>query len=280
MKRAKTLTYWIVPMLVMGLTAIGSAPLRAEQYQVVNVTDGGAIKGVASWKGDIPALESIPLVVDTEVCGEEHPSPALQVNEKNKGVRFVLVYLEQVERGKAPAAKYWFHMGKDKKNTVPGTEPCAFTEHVFPFVRSQVVAMVNYDTILHNPDFFNERGTTVLNVMMPSPYSVVDHTILQFHGKGVNKVQCDIHQNMNGYWAGFHHPYFAVTDGDGKFELSGIPAGKYTLVAWHEGFKVIRIDVNRPVFDAPHILRKEIEVKPKETVQVQFEFPARKVTME
>jgi hypothetical protein len=117
-------------------------------------------------------------------------------------------------------------------------------------------------------------------MVMPTPYREVDHTILQFHGRGVMPYQCDIHSHMNGYWAGFHHPYFAVTDADGKFEISGVPPGKYTLVAWHEGYKIVRMDVARPTYDQPHVIRKEIEVKPKETVETHFEFPVRKVTIE
>ncbi len=33
----------------------------------------------------------------------------------------------------------------------------------------------------------------------------------------------------------YDHPYHAVTDADGKFELKNAPAGKYNLVIWHEG---------------------------------------------
>jgi len=42
----------------------------------------------------------------------------------------------------------------------------------------------------------------------------------------------------------------------------------------------VREDVGRPIYDAPPILRKEVEVKPEKTVDVCFEFLIRKVTIE
>jgi len=30
------------------------------------------------------------------------------------------------------------------------------------------------------------------------------------------------------------HPYFAVTDKDGNFEIKNVPAGKLRLMVWHE----------------------------------------------
>jgi hypothetical protein len=42
----------------------------------------------------------------------------------------------------------------------------------------------------------------------------------------------------------------------------------------------VREDVGRPIYDAPPILRKEVEVKPQETADVHFEFSVRKVTIE
>jgi hypothetical protein len=246
-----------------------SVPVLAEQYQVIDVTNGGMITGVATWKGEVPELPPIEIQADTNVCGEEVPSLALQVNPKNNGVRYVLVYLERVEKGRAPADKYSLHM-----------IACQFSEHILPFVRSQVMAMVNSDPILHNPHFFNLRNQSVLNIPMPIRTQEIDHKFLQVPGKnenGVMRFQCDVHSNMNGYWSGFAHPYFAVTDANGKFEISGVPPGKYTLVAWHEGYKVIREESSRPIYDRPHIRRQEIEVKPKETVEAHFEFPVRKV---
>jgi hypothetical protein len=184
-------------------------------------------------------------------------------------VPYVLVYLERVEKGRAPADKYWLNM-----------EACQFKEHIFPFVRSQVMAMVNHDPFFHNLHFFNAKNVSLLNVPMSDPDQKIEHRFLRTplrNEKGVMRLQCDVHNNMNAYWAAFDHPYFAVTDADGKFEIRGIPAGKYTLVAWHEGYKVIREEMGRPIYDRPHIRQQEIELKPQETIKVDFEFPVRKV---
>ena len=39
------------------------------------------------------------------------------------------------------------------------------------------------------------------------------------------------------------HPFFAVSDKLGKFEIRGLPAGTYKLVAWHEEFGEQELEV-------------------------------------
>jgi hypothetical protein len=39
---------------------------------------------------------------------------------------------------------------------------------------------------------------------------------------------------MRSYAYVVTHPFFAVTKDDGTFEIRGLPAGTYTIEAWHE----------------------------------------------
>ena len=39
---------------------------------------------------------------------------------------------------------------------------------------------------------------------------------------------------MNAYVNVVSHPFFAVTNGDGTFEIKGLPPGTYTVELWHE----------------------------------------------
>jgi hypothetical protein len=43
-----------------------------------------------------------------------------------------------------------------------------------------------------------------------------------------------IHHWMDGFVWAFDHPYFAVTDANGRFELANVPVGTWRLVTWHQ----------------------------------------------
>ncbi|MBA3585804.1 MAG: carboxypeptidase regulatory-like domain-containing protein, partial [Gemmatimonadetes bacterium] len=46
--------------------------------------------------------------------------------------------------------------------------------------------------------------------------------------------KCDVHGWMTSYGGILDHPYYAVTSDGGTFELKNLPAGTYTVEAWHE----------------------------------------------
>jgi plastocyanin len=55
-----------------------------------------------------------------------------------------------------------------------------------------------------------------------------------FPRPGVVKVYCDIHSQMSALIMVLDHAWFTIPDEDGTFTLPSVPAGDYTLVAWHE----------------------------------------------
>ena len=47
--------------------------------------------------------------------------------------------------------------------------------------------------------------------------------------------KCEVHGWMQSWGGVVPHPFFAVSKGDtGGFEIKGLPAGTYTIEAWHE----------------------------------------------
>jgi hypothetical protein len=45
---------------------------------------------------------------------------------------------------------------------------------------------------------------------------------------------CSVHKWMNAYVWVLDHPFVAVTDADGNYEIKNVPVGKVRVVAWHE----------------------------------------------
>src|SRR5687768_2743514 len=74
---------------------------------------------------------------------------------------------------------------------------------------------------------------------------------VRFDRPGIVKVFCEIHSHMTATVMVFNHPWFAVPEGDGRFELPPLPAGRHEIIAWHErlgesGPKEVTIEAGRP----------------------------------
>jgi plastocyanin len=71
-----------------------------------------------------------------------------------------------------------------------------------------------------------------------------------FDKPGLVRVFCDIHSHMSATVFVFNHPWFAVPDEDGHFQLPAVPPGDREITAWHERLGdttlPVRVDSGRP----------------------------------
>jgi plastocyanin len=116
---------------------------------------------------------------------------------------------------------------------------CQYEPHVFGMMAGQGLKILNSDNTLHNIHPM-PKVNTAFNVGMPKPGEIMknfDKAEDPFH------IKCDVHKWMSSYAGVFTHPYFSVTNESGAFELKGLPAGTYKVVAWHEKYGTKEMDV-------------------------------------
>jgi hypothetical protein len=58
---------------------------------------------------------------------------------------------------------------------------------------------------------------------------------VRFDKPGIVRVFCDIHSHMNAFILVFSHPFFTLTNAEGRYSLENVPSGTYNVIAWNEG---------------------------------------------
>jgi plastocyanin len=118
---------------------------------------------------------------------------------------------------------------------------CMYRPRVAALMAGQSLLVRNSDQTLHNVHTYKGASTLFNQAEVPG-LPAIAKTFKDSTGE-ILKFKCDVHPWMTAYVAVMGHPFFAVTGADGKFEIPKVPAGKYTVEAWHERFGTRSQDV-------------------------------------
>ena len=205
--------------IILSFVSLLFAPL-AGAYREIRVENGGSIAGRVIYDGPPPAAAQLQVRKNRGFCGESAADERLLVGP-NRGLRNVAVWLDGIDAGKP----------RETAPAVLDNVACAFVPHVQVVTVGQTLRLRNSDAILHNVHARRNGFTTIFNLGLPH-WSEKTHRFTQ---PGRVVVDCDVlHTWMRAYVIVTAHPYGVVTDSDGRFRLTHVPAGAYTIRFWHE----------------------------------------------
>lgn len=192
-------------LLLPFLTAAALLPARTFAVR----QSGGAIHGRVSVPAGAVAMPR-PAVAAPSTAA--HPT----VDRRR-----VVVYLESAPRpafSEFPASRA--RMDQRAEQFVP---------RLLAITVGTTVEFPNNDKTFHNVFSLSRARTFDLGRFPPGRAGAV-----RFDRPGIVPVFCDIHTHMSAYILVFTHPFFAVSDTDGRYEIPNVPPGSYTLMVWSE----------------------------------------------
>jgi hypothetical protein len=238
--------------------------------------DAGAVSGQVHWAGIAPQYVPISASIigaDGKPTYQLFPNPtAPRVNGMSGTVQGAVVFLDGVD---SERARPWDHAAVriettlDEMRVHQGDRPPGS----IAFVRvGDEVEFESRDANLH---VVSARGAAFFGLPLPDANRPVRRRLTQ---PGLVELSSGAGRFWHRayLWVGAH-PYFALTDTDGRFNLPRVPAGDYRLVAWLPDGDVAAVDrdpntgmVMRYNYAEPLRIERPLRVESGHTSAVDF----------
>src|SRR5262245_62067420 len=236
----------IVPLFGVVLAA-ATLEVGSAGSPLVLQSTGGTIKGHVHVSGKAPGNSVIRMGKDPKCSEMNKGKQVIQEAVKatiDGSLANVFVRLE----GAFPATPI------PKTPVTIDQRSCFYSPRVVGLRVGQILEIRNDDNLLHNVHSVSNHDNQ-FNVGQAKA-GVVDSFKMK-NEEVMMRLGCDVHSWMTAYVGVVTNPYFAVSDAAGTFEIKNVPAGTYTIDAWHERF-------------GP--LKKSVKVMAGGTVTVEFTY--------
>ncbi len=218
-------------VLMAGAVGLGASE-QASAYESMAVVDGGTVKGMIHFSGNLPDPFAFNLhrYPDQTYCGALSDGSGYRLLREvivgsQGGLKDVIVTIHGVDKGKP----FDFEETKLEANI------CQFVPFVSVVRDQHHLTVTNLDSVAHDLQIY-ERDREHVFIMFHRPALTKAGTqdVIRFTGdrRGVI-MQCGMHPYMQGHALGVDNPYYAVTGGEGTFDIRDLPAGTYRIKAWH-----------------------------------------------
>jgi hypothetical protein len=215
----------------------------------------GALEGRVLFPGETPPPAMFTNHDDPK-CPPGISQNHLRVRQESLGLQNAVVILEskEVRDPKAAPAQIAF-------------DRCTLTPRVQWLPLGASLTILTKDGALHRIQVLN-NGTLFINAELTPGRRPPNRPLMHV---GFNEVRCGKHLWERAWIYVSPNPYAAVTADGGKFQIAHVPAGRYEIYAWHEGWKDLGMDeAGRPRLQ-PMEDHRTITIKDDKTTTVLFD---------
>ena len=191
----------------------------------------GTISGKVSYNGAAPEAKKIDTSADAACTAK---SPNLTSEEwvvKDGKVANSFVYIKDGTLADGSKVGDW-SFESSKTPVTLDQNGCHYKPHVLGVMVKQEITITNSDATTHNIHF-TPKNNPDWNQQQANGAAALKHQLNV--AEVLVPVKCNQHPWMKAYIGVLKHPFFAVSGDDGSFTIKGVPPGKYTVIAWHEG---------------------------------------------
>lgn len=200
-------------------------------YCVVAPLMGATIKGNVVYKGKVPGVLKKAIKLNEE-CRGVHDADIfpefLVLGEDGQSVQNVIVF---VKSGLAEK-KYEVKSGE----VVIDQKGCQYIPHVVAVQVGQGLKILNSDgkthNIMHNVNG-KPKQNNIFNLSMTKSKVEINRVFKKAEAQPF-PLMCNVHPWMKAWVGVFEHPFFSVTDEEGRFSIEDLPKGSYEIEIWHE----------------------------------------------
>jgi len=227
--------------IVLSLLALGSSCSKAPTNETAATNDTGAagkpfkpgdgsITGAIAFNGTAPAPKKIDTSADP-VCGQANPNLSTEDTAVKDGkLANVFVYVK--DGATADGTKVGDYAYPTPTSAVTlDQHGCHYVPHVMGIQTNQKLTITNSDPTQHNIHP-TPKSNPEWNQTQPNGAAPIEKTFAR--AEVLIPVKCNQHPWMKSYIGVLKHPFFAVSAADGTYTIKGLPAGTYTVAAWHE----------------------------------------------
>jgi hypothetical protein len=195
----------------------------------------GRLKGRVVWGPEkIPERKPIPGVAvnaDKNHCLKDGPiyDETWVVNPKNRGLRWTLVWLINDDPKDETPLPIHPRLKEPAGEVVIDTPRCMFVPQVVGLREGQTLVIKNSSPVSHGPRLSGPQNRFGVSIPATGEFKLKDLIAVRIP----MILECAIHPWMTARVGVFSHPYFAVTDENGNFDIPIAPAGKYRLIVYN-----------------------------------------------